>query len=231
MRRLRVDERRDFVAKPLDRLKGKPEHQVRVHARKDAHGFFKRPDRSRPIVNAAEPFQQSIVKALNPERQTIDARTRIGFELRFVGRSGIRLHRDLRVGCDGNTRANAFEQRRETFRTHQRRRPAPEVDRLDFPTARVFGFPLEFFEECLNVALFGNGPGGVRIEVAVRTLSHAPGPVHVERQRNRLGIQRHAQPQRLARSTAISRKAAPRWLRRFFSSAVSDAAVLPQAGT
>ena len=231
VRRLRFDELCDFVAKALDRLIGESEHQVRIDAGKDLHGFSERADRGCPIVNAPEPLQRLVVKALNPERQAVDAGLGIGFELRFVGGSWIRLHRDFRVGRDGNARTNASEQRRKPFRAHEGGRSAPEVDRLDFPAARVFGFPFEFTKERLDIALLGNGPRRVRIEVAVWTLSHAPGPVHVERQRNRLGIQRHAQPQCLARSPAISRKAAPRWLRRFFSSSESDAAVLPQEGT
>lgn len=212
-------------------FKGQSEHQIRVDARKDAHGLLERTERGRPVVNAPEPFQRRVVKTLNPERQTIDAGLGIGFELRLVGRSGVRLHRDFRVRGDGHARTDSVKKRRETLRTHEGRRSAPEVDCLDFPTARESSFPFEFAKERLDITLLGDRPRRVRIEIAVGTLSHAPRPVHVERQRNRQGIQRHAQPQRFARSPAISRKAAPRWLRRFFSSAEREAAVLPQEGT
>ena len=98
--------------------------------------------------------------------------------------SGIRLHRDLRVRQDRQARGESVEQRRDRAGAEERRRAAAEEDaRHGTPLGEV-EIAIEVGEERCDIFRLGKAfRAHVRIEIAVGTFAHAPGQVHIDRER------------------------------------------------
>ena len=176
-------------------------------------------------MNAPQPHERRGSEALRPQRNPGDAGVPITGEAASFHRAGIGLQGDFRIRGYAGQAPQRLEQPRELLRGKQTRSASTEKDRLDRATADRRQLTLEVVDQRVDVARRRSGAAPlVGIEVAVRTLAHAPGHVHVERQRHR----RHVRASSLARS---SRMARPRWLSRFFSPGSSSAAVISRSGS
>ena len=243
-----------FVAQHLKRLAREREHQVEIEIFENARRGGDGAPSARRIVNAPEALQALVRKTLNPERESIDTRRTEALELRFVRRAGVGFERDFGILRHGPDRAHAREKPLERLSRHEARRAAPEKDRFDGAAFGGLGPGGQVDEHRLDVARLVKTRGRpVRIEVAVRALAHAPGPVEIERHGRKarsFRLERLVRPVRLVHlvhlealvdrphhihrarmSSAMAASARARWLTRFFSSAVSSAAVFPNSGT
>ena len=223
-RRFHVGERRRRA------LAGQADHQIDIDAGKHAHRRGERRARLRPVVDASQPAQGGIVETLHPQREPVHPGGGISREARRFEGAGVRLQRNLGIGRERQVPSNRRHEPRKRFAREQARRAAAKEDRVDRPPARALGLGREVgFHRREEFRLRHLACERMGIEVAVGTLAHAPGHVRVERQRHPRRIERAQASSRASRALS-RRKARPRWLRRFFSSGESSAAVLPSAG-
>ncbi len=160
-------------------------------------------------VDAPQGGEPGIVETLRAERHAIDSLGRVLGEATVLDRAGVRLERDLRVGGERQHAACVRQHLADRSRREQAGRAAAKEHGHDLATARLVRGKLEVTLQRRDVWLLGDARRGhgVRIEIAVRALAHAPGQVHVQRQRN-AGRVDHGAP---AASAATSpRKACPR---------------------
>ncbi len=217
MRRSHAQARVEVGARAVERLARQAVHEVDVDV---ADGFHRQGDRAPRLVgrvNAPECLEHCLVEALRG--------------------AGIRLQRNFRVGFHLDSRAHRAEQRIDLLGREQAGRAAAHEDAGEPASPDRRQQRLEIAQQCgdvfrerqLALAL-------VRIEVAVGALLHAPGQVHVERERRQRGeanlahVAKHGRAHRACSRSSSLRSAWPRWLMRFFSSGASSAAVLPSAG-
>ncbi len=190
------------------------------------------------------------VETLDANRQAVDSAGRIAAEFFCLEGAGVGLHGDLGAGFERQQAADVGHQSIQPLRRHQARRTAADKNRHDPAAPYQRQRLLQISPQRIKIRALGQlATGLVRVEVAVRTLAHAPGEMHVQRQRRQgrqvqdAGLQvavddaprrslQHLGPNRNHCSFSISaRNAWPRCDSRFLSSAVNSATVLPSAGT
>ncbi len=177
-------------------------------------------------VDPAQRREAAVVETLRAERDPVDPGVPVRGECPVLDRAGICLERDLRVARNRQQIAEPRKHRLDGAGGEQARRSAAEEDRHDLAPGDRACRELKVVEQCREIHAFGHAcrRDGMRVEVAVRALAHAPRQVHVEGER-RLD-QRGHDPRSPPPSAATSRRSAwPRWLTRFFSSDSNSAAV------
>ena len=110
-----------------------------------------------------------------------------------------------------------FEQTPDLLGREQARRPAAKKDGCERPPLHCLQIALQILQQRVGVLGLRNQlRRGVRIEIAVRALPHAPGHVDIEcerRQQKRHGNSAYEPAGNISRSCATNpRKALPRWL-------------------
>jgi hypothetical protein len=124
------------------------------------------------------------VESLCAERDAIDAGIAITAEPAVLDGARICFERHLDVRCERHERASGFEKAPDFVRCEQARRAAAEEYRNERASLRGAGLDRKVLDQRVDVLLLRNDfRRGVRVEVAVRALAHAPGHVHVQRQR------------------------------------------------
>jgi hypothetical protein len=140
------------------------------------------------VVDPSERLQAGRIEALDPDRQPVDPGSAEVAELLGLERPGVRLERDLGIGCELEPRAERGEQTVDRFCREQARRPAAEEDRVHPPSPYRRQRAFEVGDQRVDVRAVGQRLAQlVRVEVAVRTLAHAPRDVDVERERRQRG--------------------------------------------
>ena len=199
-------------------------------------------------VDPAQPPEHGVVETLHAKRQAVDARLAVAVEVAVFDRAGIGLERDLAVAGQVQARAHAFEKARDLRAIEKAGRAATEEDADDLAPgcgrAEIGQIRVEVGQQGIHIPRIRRLPAhAVRVEVAIGTLAHAPGHVHVQRQRDRAEPVRqgtlvargsaHGSHVSVSRRSASAARAWPRWLMRFFRSVSSSAALclLPSAGT
>jgi hypothetical protein len=241
----------------FQRLAGQREHQVEVEVVEVGVRDLDRLLRLVLVVDAAQRLQMPAVEALDADRQAVDAAGAVGLELLGLEGAGIGFHRDLGVDLQRQQRAHVGQQAVQRCRRHQAGRAAADEHRVDLAAPDQRQRLFEVGAQRVQVGLLRHrAVRFVRIEIAVRALAHAPGPVDVQRQRRqRRQVQRTGLQVLQGGGGRISRRgircwdavadgfdrdhfsfstrarmAWPRWEMAFFSEGSSSAVVLPSAG-
>ena len=146
------------------------------------------------VMDPADPLQHPRVKALHPERQTVyPGLTKTGKALRFKG-TGVGLERNLGVWNQAYPRPDAGDQALDRLGRQEARSPTAEKDGVYGPPPDHRQRQLKISQHRIHKRLSRNlsvrtrpclWPRLMRIEVAIRALTHAPRDVHVERQRRK----------------------------------------------
>ena len=143
------------------------------------------------VVDAPERMQMLRVEALDADGQPVDAqRAEVG-ELLRLERPRVGLQGDLGIRRQRQARANRGQDLVERMRGQQAGRAAAEEDAVHAPAPDQRQCLLEVGGQRRDVALLGKlAARFMRVEVAVRTLAHAPGDMDVQRQRRQC-LERH----------------------------------------
>ena len=215
------------------------EHQIKVEVSEHLTRMRGRAQSLICDVNSSELPKLFVHEALHADGNSVDACIAESPEAPLVHCAGVGLKRNLTVGCEPEQSVGPFKESGHGITAHQARRAAANEDRFD-STSACDGKPsLQILQYHVDIFPFSQiGRRGMGVEVTVGTLAHAPGPVQIKRQRNIRNrfsrprrLSAHHQPQASRSSLCICTRALPRWLTRFFSSAVSSAAVRPYSGT
>ncbi len=161
-------------------------HQVEVEIVEAGLGDFDGARRLVAVMDAAQRLQMARVEALDADRQAVDAAVAVRPELVGLEGAGIGFQRDFRATVQRQQGADIRQQAVDAGRRQQAGRAAADEDacrcagprsaarRLRGRRAARRGNPAREQASPLHF---------VRIEVAVRALPHAPGEMHVQRQR------------------------------------------------
>ncbi len=135
-------------------------------------------------VNATDFAEHAVIETLYADGQAIDpGRAELAETTLFNG-AGIGLQRDFHIRLAAQTRADAGEQTVNGFRRKQARRAATDENAADDAPPHRRQFQVEISQERIDVLTFGESRTGLmRIEIAIRAFTHAPGNVHVECER------------------------------------------------
>src|SRR6185503_1279193 len=180
--------------------------------------------------------QMPRLEALDADGQAIHAgRVIAGEAIAFEG-PRVGFERDFGIRDERQPRANPREERVDGGFVEHARRSSADEDRLNLPSPDARQRELEVGEQGLDVLVLRNVAAYlVRIEIAIRALSHAPWNVHVQRERrqrrearSRREVQRDAAHGTSAcRRASSARIAWPRWERAFLISSGNSAPVMP----
>ena len=128
--------------------------------------------------------RQPSSKLWMPKLNAVHAGGAIMLEAAMLGGAGIGFQRDLEVRCEAQARAGRLQERIDRFRREQRRRAAAEEHRVHGAAPCQRQVVVEVGDQCIDIGRERQRALRlVRIEIAIRTLAHAPGQVHVERER------------------------------------------------
>ena len=134
-------------------------------------------------MDASEPLEHGRGEALCAQRHAGDAGGAIIGEAATLDGPGIRFQRDLGSGGQQQPAAQCLEQPRQCCGLEQARRATAQEDAGDRAPANSWQLRVQILEQGVEVGRLRQVPvQGMRIEVAVRALAHAPGKVQVERQ-------------------------------------------------
>jgi len=139
------------------------------------------------VVDAAQRREMSRVEALDTERKPVDSGVAEGGEFLGFDRARIGFQRDFGVRQNRQQGANGGEQAVEPHTGKQTGCAAAKKDarHLAPPDQRQGRF--EIRDQGTDVLVFGNvAQRLMRVEIAIRTLLHAPRNMHVERERWRV---------------------------------------------
>jgi hypothetical protein len=139
-------------------------------------------------VDAAELLEHSLVEALDADGEAVHAGVTESAKAASLHRARICLQRDFRARLYRDAGANAREQRVDGLRGEQARRPATDENAGEPPAPHRWQQLFQVGEQALDVLVFRQGAGAlVRVEVAIRTLAHAPRDMDVKRERRQRG--------------------------------------------
>jgi len=187
-------------------------------------------------MNAAQDFQRPGIEALRAQGDAVDARVGVTGEPAALDRAWICLQGNFRIVRKSDSLLEDAEQPRKLLWLKQARRSAAEKHRVHPPVLDPRRLDVEVPDERIDVRRIGlTGLQLMRIEIAVRAFAHAPGHVHVKRQRfadhTRLDRGPGADIARAASASRSARIALPRWLKAFFCAGSSSAAVRDNSGS
>ena len=246
------------VGKSLrQRLPGQTVHQVEIEIVEVAGGDPDRQSGFAIVVDAAEGRQVPRVETLDSQRQAVDAGSAKGGKLSGFDGSRIGFEGDFGVRQQGKAAAHGGKELVDSLAREQAGRSTADEDAVNPASPDQGQRRFQVGDQGREVIALGDRRlplanaaacrQGVRVEVAVRTLLHAPGNMDVQRQRrgvaeldgvsscrcrgppkqrdDRSGPAARHQRSRCRRSTRRA-SAWPRCERRFFSAASSSAALL-----
>ena len=163
------------------RLAGAGVDQVEGRAREDRLGDLDRRQRLRRVVEAAERPQGRVVQRLYAERDAVDAGRAVAAEAAGLDTRRVRLQGDLGVGRHAPVARHGLKQAGDRRGLHQRGRPAAQEDAGDFAPRRARGVVGDLGAERVEKArLVHARVADMAVEVAIRALRRAEGPVQVD---------------------------------------------------
>src|SRR5579863_126145 len=135
-------------------------------------------------MDATEGCESRRIETLRAEGDARNARAAVLAEYAALDRARVCFQRDLGIRREPQLRTRALEHAADGARREQARGPAAEEHRAHLAAADRGRLRGKIARETLHIGLFGEFPvQRVGVEIAVRALAHAPGKVHVERQR------------------------------------------------
>ena len=130
-------------------------------------------------------FRCALVETLDADRQPVHAaRAKLRELVGFEG-AGIGFERDFGVGVERQQRAHVRQQAVEPVRRQQARRAAADEHRMHLAAPDQRQRHFEIGAQRVEILVLRERVAFplVRIEIAIRTLAHAPRKMHVQRQR------------------------------------------------
>ncbi|MND87682.1 hypothetical protein D3C80_796890 [compost metagenome] len=144
-------------------------------------------DRFLAVVDAPQGLELGRLEALHADGQAIDAELAVGGELGLLEGAGVGFEGDLDVAGEGHPLLDAVQQPADGIGAEQAGGAAAEEDGGQLAAVDVAQVLLQVIEQGIYVGFFRQlGAGGVRVEVAVGALAHAPGDMDVQRQGRQL---------------------------------------------
>ncbi len=203
-------------------------HEVEVDvAEARCAGGFERAHDIPGAMDAPQRVQHPVVETLCAEGQPIDAGAEIAGRIAALHGAGVRFQRYLCAVGQPELPGDPVQQPPDLVWREQARRAAPQEYADQFAAPGTGGLERQVRLEGAEIPRPRRiVTGSVGIEVTVGALAHAPGQVHVQRQRHASAVHQISCSLR-----ASSRSALPRWLLRFFSSALNSAELQPSSGT
>src|SRR5881275_562962 len=153
-------------------------------------------------MNAPERLEPLRIEALGAERYACDAGRPVFAECAALDRARVGFERHLQARGELEHVARRREELADRARREEARRPAAEEDADHLAPGDLTRLRFEIARETAEVGALRELPGErVGVEIAVRTLAHAPRKVHVERERRRdeSTLHRRPEPSKLAR--------------------------------
>src|SRR5690606_3355997 len=136
------------------------------------------------VVDAAQPLQAAVVETLDAEADPVHPGGAVVLEAAVFGGAGVGLERHLQAGREPQPGAGALQEAVDLRRWKQAWRAAAEEHAVHGAAPGQRQVVVEVGQQRVDVAVERQRPARlVRVEVAVRALAHAPGQVHVQRQR------------------------------------------------
>ncbi|MNZ48643.1 hypothetical protein D3C78_663910 [compost metagenome] len=140
-------------------------------------------DRFLAVVDAPQGLELGRLEALHADGQAIDAELAVGGELGLFEGAGVGFEGDLDVAGEGHPLLDAVQQPADGIGAEQAGGAAAEEDGGQLAAVDVAQVLLQVIEQGIYVGFFRQlGAGGVRVEVAVGALAHAPGDMDVQSQ-------------------------------------------------
>jgi hypothetical protein len=163
------------------------------------------------VVDPAQSLEATVVEALDAEAQAIDAGLAIQLEAAVLGGAGVGLKGDLAPRDETQAAAGLLQETVDVLGREQARRATAEEHRVHVAAPGQRQVVVEVGQQRVDVRVERQRATALmRIEVAIRTLAHAPGQVDIQRQRWRgqrqdgSSVKREGQPA----SGAVN---VPRW--------------------
>src|SRR3990167_8016889 len=134
-------------------------------------------------VDAPQRAQMRIVETLDAERQTVYTGLAISREASRFHRAGIGLQRDLRTEVERQQHAYLAQNLRNTLAAQQAGRAAAEEHRINLAPPDLRQGQFQVVNQRGYIFLLRKRAARLmRIEIAIRTLAHAPRDVDIQRQ-------------------------------------------------
>ena len=168
----------------LRRLPRQAEHQIQVQvvkARRPRHGDGRL--RLLARVDAPDISQKPVVKALHPQRQPVDARRPVAFQIFPRQRAGVALHRDFRVRRQRKAASERIQHAPDLRAGHQRGRSPAEKHRLHPPRAEKGRLLAHFAADGLGIRFPLLHPPAEGREIAISAFFDAHRDVNIDRNR------------------------------------------------
>ncbi len=138
-------------------------------------------------MDAAQGLQLGWLEALHADGQAIDAEAAVVAEFGLFESARVGFQSDLDVVGKADTPLQPFENPAQCLGGKQAGRAATEENRAEPAALDLIEILVEIGQQRRDVFIFRQlRPGRMGIEVAVRALAHAPGDMHVGRQRRQL---------------------------------------------
>ena len=171
------------------------------------------------VMRAPQKMERLIVQRLQPQRHAVHAGPRNIGKARRLDRGGVGLQRDLGIGLHLPVPPGRVDDRGHGFGGHQRRRAAAEKDRSQRPSAGQRRLMRQIGEQSVAPLLLVHAFADMAVEIAIRALRYAEGPVHIKRKRRRGSVCRRrryrmVKVQGVSQNTAATScaNASARWL-------------------
>ena len=189
MSRLQCDGLTQVVQGIVQGLIGQAVHQVQVEVVETClAGHVGGAYRFIAVVDPAQRLELFFLKALDADRQAVDAQSAVGDELLLLEGSGVGFEGDFDVAGKRNALLHTFEQAAQGLGAEQARCTATEEDRAQFAAVNGVQVLIEVGQQGVHILLFRqHGAGSVGVEVAIRAFAYAPRNVDVQRQRRQVG--------------------------------------------
>ncbi len=155
--------------------------EIEAAAREDMLRELDRVLRFVDAVQTAERLERGTIERLHADRNAIDAGCAIIAKALLLHTVGIGFERDLDIVCGRPQLCDAIEHAANRSAAHQGRRTAAEEHaRNTWPLALQPGDEVELAQDRIAPAGFAERVADMRVEVAIRTLRRAIGPVNVD---------------------------------------------------
>ena len=187
VRGLKLDCATKILKRFLDGLLRQAVHQIQIEiVEPGTPQFVHRSMNILSAMDASKRFQLLLVEGLHAERHASHAGFAIPREATMLDGSRVRLERHFQLVTDDESRSHRFQEQTDLLGTEQARRAAAEENRDERSIAHLRQIVVEILDQRLDVlALRHVLRHRMRVEIAVGTLAHAPGQMHVQRQRRR----------------------------------------------
>lgn len=187
VRRLQGEGAFQIVLGLRQRLLGQRVHQVDVEV--VVAGVLRQLDRALgfgAVMDAPQALQGGVVETLHAEAQPVDPGRTVPVETPVLGGPGIGFQGDFQIGRKAQARGGGLQEAIDRFGRKQAGRAAAKEHRVHHAAPHQRQVRIQVADQRIHVVVERQRAlGRMRIEIAVRAFAHAPGQVHVQRERRR----------------------------------------------